>query len=186
MSKELTADLLRGRVGYDPNAGLFTWLRHPGDANGHRAWDKQWAGKPVFRRFVNDPRTHGRIRVLIRILGRWYGEGRLAWLYVHGRWPIEEIDHRDGDPLNNRLENLREATHAQNQMNKGPMRNNLLGIKGVYLNRNRPGRKKYGAQIRVPGTSRTKHIGWFATAEEASAAYQIVARQLHGSFLHQT
>lgn len=183
MTGELTAELLRSRMSYDPDAGVFTWLPHPGKANGHRAWDKQWAGKPALVRPTKSP-SGGGTYALIRLLGKHYGVHRLVWLYVHGRWPTEEIDHIDGDPLNNRLTNLREATHAQNQMNKGPMRNNVSGFKGVNY-RKGPGRyQRYVAQIKIPGGT-VKHIGSFKTAEEASAAYEAFAQQLHGSFFHQ-
>lgn len=59
-----------------------------------------------------------------------YQAHRLVWLYVHGVWP-EEIDHIDGDSLNNKLENLRNVTHAENCKNKRKNRNNMSGITGV-------------------------------------------------------
>src|SRR5579872_763292 len=50
----------------------------------------------------------------IRIDRKEYKAHNLAWLYVHGEWPRGELDHIDGDPHNNRLTNLREASHSQN------------------------------------------------------------------------
>jgi hypothetical protein len=47
-----------------------------------------------------------------------YSAHRLAWFYVHGKWPQSGIDHRNGDIGDNRIENLREATQAQNCANK--------------------------------------------------------------------
>ena len=154
-------------------------------ANGHRAWDAQWAGKPVARRIVSAPNAHSYKTIVLRILGKWYGEHRVVWAYMTGAWPNDEIDHINGDSLDNRFENLREATHSQNQMNSGAMTNNLHGVKGC-------GRKKlngqfygrYYAQIKVPGQKKVRHIGTFDTLEMAEAAYREVAARYHGEFLH--
>ena len=181
----LTAEYLRSRVMLEAETQRFIWLLHPGSANGNRAWDKQWAGKEVSRRHVSAPSAHGYQTALIRLNGRWYAEHRLIWLFMTGAWPKNEIDHINGDPTDNRFENLREATHAQNQRNKGPMRNNLLGVKGVGYRRNR-----FYAQISVgrrdDGRKKVCHIGTFGTIEEASAAYRKVAAEMHGEFLHES
>lgn len=180
----LSVEYLRSRVSYDPATGRFTWLPHPGKANGNRAWDKQWAGRPVSRRIIIHPNNPRRPYVLVRLLNCWYSEHRLAWLYTYGQWPADELDHRDSDATNNRIANLREATHGQNQNNRGPMRNNRLGVKGVYYRPNQSARRPYRAQIHVPNSGKTKHIGCYATAEEASAAFKEWADRFHGEFAH--
>lgn len=187
-SGDFTAEYMRSRMMLEPETQRFVWLLHPGSENGHRAWDRQWAGKLVKRQIVNDPQTTGRKSCIIRFMGKYYGEHRLMWLFMTGEWPVEEIDHRNGDSLDNRFENLREAAHGQNQTNKGPMRNNRLGVKGVYQKSNGNGwtSPRYTAQIAIPGVvpKRVRHLGTFDTIEEASAAYQKVAAELHGEFLH--
>lgn len=80
------------------------------------------------------------------------------------------VDHIDGDPLNNRRENLRIVTHAQNRQNTSKQSNNTSGFKGVMRDK-RSG--KWIARIRVFG--RTKHLGLFAEASIAASAYDAAA-----------
>ena len=90
-----------------------------------------------------------------------------------------EVDHINGDGLDNRRANLRLATTSQNQANRPVQRNNKLGVKGVIYAphaKNRP----YAAVIRVAG--KQKWIGRFATVEEASDAFQKASREAFGDF----
>lgn len=111
-----------------------------------------------------------------RIDDRLYYCHRLVWLYVHGRWPTEHIDHINRDPSDNRLSNLREASNSENMQNRrGPTKRNLTGVLGVGPLPN----GKFKAQIVVNGKNR--HLGCFETVEEASAAY-LAAKQKHHPF----
>jgi hypothetical protein len=65
-------------------------------------------------------------------MGGYLGH-RLAWLYMVGVWPDDEIDHWNRDPSDNRFTNLRDATHAKNGFNSGKRSNNSSGRKGVSL-----------------------------------------------------
>lgn len=86
-----------------------------------------------------------------------------------------QIDHRDGDGLNNLRANLRLATRAQNQHNKRTPVSNTSGFKGV-----RRSRSKWMAQIKLNGT--TQYLGTFDTPETAAAAYAKASAELHGEF----
>ena len=97
---------------------------------------------------------------------------RLAWLYVHGSWPVDQIDHINCDPSDNRICNLREATPAQNQANTRSYAKS--GFKGVRKNFS-----KWNAYI---GGRTFKHLGSFDTPEEANAAYLTAARARSGEF----
>ena len=99
----------------------------------------------------------------IRIEGKIYKAHRLVWKYHYGKDPKEFIDHIDGNRTNNNMENLRESTRQQNGYNRGPPKNNELGIKGVRKHRN-----KYAARIIING--KNKHLGTFNTIEEARLA----------------
>jgi len=99
----------------------------------------------------------------IRIEGKDYRAHRLVWKYHYGKDPKEFIDHIDGNRVNNNIENLREATKQQNNFNRGPHKNNKLGIKGVSKHRN-----KYTARIEING--KEKYLGFFDTIEEARLA----------------
>lgn len=87
------------------------------------------------------------------------------------------VDHIDGDGLNNRRSNLREATGAQNSRNSRLRRNNVSGFKGVSWIK-RPG--KWSAQIMVDG--KQSHLGFFSDPKEAHAAYVRASEALHGEF----
>ncbi len=87
------------------------------------------------------------------------------------------VDHINGDTFDNRRENLRLCTRAENNRNAKIRSNNTSGFKGVSYNKKM---KRYGAAIRVNGRQRT--IGFFDTPEDAHAAYVNAARDLHGEF----
>jgi hypothetical protein len=65
------------------------------------------------------------------LTGVLYREHRLAWLYMTGEWPTHEIDHINGDRVDNRFCNLREATASENRWNSRKRVNNTSGYKGV-------------------------------------------------------
>jgi hypothetical protein len=94
--------------------------------------------------------------------------------------PTVEVDHRDGNGLNNRRRsNLRVCSHSQNGANQKKHKNNTSGFKGVVLykdNRSRP----WCARIKVEG--RHIYLGYFATPDEAAKAYDAAAIRLHGEF----
>lgn len=101
---------------------------------------------------------------------------RLIWMYVHGHWPSICIDHINGNRSDNRLCNLRESNNAQNRWNVGSRKDSSSGIKGIFPTR----RGKWAAQICQNG--KTFHLGTFTTKDDASAAYQKAALNLHGEF----
>lgn len=95
-----------------------------------------------------------------------------------GIWrPDREVDHRDRDGLNNRRENLRVGTHAQNMRNIGPYSTNSSGYKGVCWDKSR---NKWLASISI--NNRFKNLGRFDTAEEAASPYNRAAIQVSGDF----
>lgn len=161
----LTHERLTELLKYDQETGFFSWLvdRNSGQfPAGSRAGGEDSSSGLTYRR--------------LRIDGKKYKEHRLAWFYVHGRWPTAEIDHVNLLGTDNRFANLREASHGQNQANSVAQKRNRLGVKGVK----RCG-GKFGAFINSKKTG-TRYLGSFNTAEEASAAYLTAARQVHGEF----
>jgi hypothetical protein len=88
-----------------------------------------------------------------------------------------EVDHINGDTLDNRRENLRLATRAQNNQNRGARAGSSSGYKGVSWN---PDKGRWAAEI-VANGKRTK-LGCFADPKDAARAYDAAARQLHGEF----
>lgn len=87
------------------------------------------------------------------------------------------IDHKDGDGLNNRRSNLRHVTRNQNSFNQKTPKNNTSGYKGVSFN------KKRGKWVSSIGVSwKKRQLGYYATAEDANAAYCKASAEFHGEF----
>ena len=88
-----------------------------------------------------------------------------------------EVDHINGDTLDNRRENLRQCTTSENQMNRGKAKHNKSGYKGVCWHKQN---KMWQALIRI--NSKTSRIGYFHSAEDAHRAYCEAAQKLHRDF----
>jgi len=114
---------------------------------------------------------------MVKIKGRKYYAHRIAWKMVHGADPTEEIDHRNGIKDDNRLDNLREASKADNQHNSKVRRDNTSGFKGVSFNRQVG---LFHASIMLHGKQR--HLGLFLTPDQAHMARAAAACELHGEF----
>jgi hypothetical protein len=113
----------------------------------------------------------------IRVFGEPYKAHRVIWLIQTGKWPEKYIDHIDGNGLNNKWSNLREATPSQNSMNQKVRSDCASGIKGVsYDNR----RNLWYAYIDVDG--KRKHLGRHETLDEATAARMAAQSKFHGEF----
>lgn len=115
-----TAELVKQTFRYDPETGLL-YRQRP--VVGHTF------GTPVG--YPNKNCRSGKTYVIVRMNYGMYVAHRLIWVVVHGRWPVGELDHEDGDGTNNRLTNLREVTHVANQKNMKRMSNNTSGCTGV-------------------------------------------------------
>ena len=148
----LTAQRLCELLHYDSNTGDFIWIVSRGN---------QFT-KPGMKAGFKD--TYGHMG--IEIDGKRYLSHRLAWLYMHGKWPYHQIDHINRVRDDNRSINLRDVFGIVNAKNKGDYQNNTSGFKGVVINKS----GSFVAQITTNGKS--KYIGSFDTAEKASQAYQ--------------
>jgi hypothetical protein len=157
----ITADELKEELRYDPDTGYFYWLRSKG---GMRAGDRAGLLQPKGNRTIG-------------VRNGVYQEHRLAWLYVHGSWPKNQIDHINCNSSDNRIANLREATPFQNQGNTRLPKTNTSGFKGVWF-RKQTG--KWEARIKCRGKPR--HLGTFPTPELASEAYWRAAQEQFGEF----
>lgn len=112
----------------------------------------------------------------VGIKGKGYPCGRIIFLMFHGYLP-ERVSFIDTNPLNTRIENLREANPSQVACYAKKQKNNTSGYKGVYFHKNT---NKYAAQIIKKGKSH--FLGIFATPKEAHKAYCKAAKKLHGEF----
>jgi hypothetical protein len=149
----ITQERLKELVHYEPETGIFTWLR-------------KYARVIRVGKQIGGLTDRGYIRM--RVCGRYYFAQQLAWFYMTGTWAVEtglQLDHINRRPADNRWMNLRLITHIQNQKN----RHLPIGISGVR-------------GVRSAGDSRWRamiHLGTFDSKQKAQAAYENAKNRLH-------
>lgn len=118
------------------------------------------------------------LRRTVRLNDKYYTIHRLMWFCYYGEWPPPNllIDHADRNRHNNKITNLRLATHSQNGFNS--LYPNPHAVKGITYDRER---QKWRAQIRIGGLK--TNLGRFQTKEEAVEAYRQAALEHHGEFV---
>lgn len=156
MSK-LDSTRLRELLDYDPLTGVFTW--------------RVRRGKAVPGGVAGTPQNRGYLTIWV--CGRRHLSHRLAWCYVYGDWPTDELDHINGVRDDNRIANLRAATHAQNHQNKRAAMGRV-GLLGASFDR---ARGKWESQIKLNGVR--YFLGRYPTETEAHEAYVTAKRKLH-------
>jgi HNH endonuclease/AP2 domain len=158
----LTQARLRQLLTYDPQTGLFTWkIRR----RGPRGKAGEIAGMLSVRGYI-----------VIKADGIRYRAHRLVWLYMTGKWPNGDLDHRNGARDDNRWSNLRSASRSQNLANSRISKNNTSGYKGVSFNSIN---RRWRASIKC---NKAYHLGYFDTAEAAHRAYVKKAKEFFGAF----
>lgn len=152
----ISAAVLREWLDYDPATGVFRWRKSPPG--------KKYAGVVAGSREAS-----GYIR--IKLFGRKYWAHRLAVLWMTGQWPAKQVDHKNRLRSDNRWDNLRGASHHQNQQNRVAQRNSVTGIRGV---------SRCGRRWRVDFGG--EYHGLYASASLAEAAYKRLALETHKEF----
>lgn len=168
--KPLTSERLRQLLRYDPASGAFTRVGSSRPQTAHYITKPVGCIKP-------GPLGGGGGYLMINVDGKPYRAHRLAWLYMTGEWPTNDVDHKDRDRANNRWANLRAATRSQNIHNMGMRERNTSGVKGASYDSSRG---LWMSRIVVNG--RLIHLGRFATKEEAGLAYEAAAAKHFGEF----
>jgi hypothetical protein len=161
----LTQDRLQELLSYNPETGYFIWAKNLGI----RIKAGDIAG------------THDKDGyILIGIDCSRYKLHRLAFLYMTGSFPIDEVDHLNHVKDDNRWSNLRHATRTINQRNRVNQKNNTSGRNGVYWKKRT---QKWHANICLAG--KLYHLGYFNEFGDAVAA-RVKAEKEHGFiYLHQ-
>jgi hypothetical protein len=155
-------ETLKELLSYEPETGIFRWKSSRGRV---KAGDVAGCSK----------NSCGYVQ--IKVKGLSCKAHRLAWLFVYGDIPKEEIDHINGIRADNRICNLRLATRAQNQRNRGITKRSSSGLKGAYWY---PRLNCWVAKIRVNG--RLLHLGYWPSKYSAHNAYKFAVPLLHKEF----
>lgn len=153
----ITQKYLKSRLWYEPDTGLFYWVKL---ANNHQRRLGKTAG---FR--------NGEYRQ-IKLGNQTYLAHRLAWLYIYGYLP-PMLDHINRKKSDNRINNLRCCSTSQNGMNQKPKKRALPTGVCKHLG-------KFQADIGL--NNKSIYLGRYATAHEASDAYQKARVRLFGEF----
>ena len=137
---------LKSKLNFDSNTGLFTYAKNvnrfkKGDISGHLNNDGY---------------------IAISIDKKIYNAHRLAWLYIYGYMPTEQIDHINHIRTDNRISNLREATHTENDRNAKKRHDNTSGVTGVSWHKKD---KRWSARINTDGNR--INLGSFVEYHEA-------------------
>ena len=146
----LTQARLKEVLNYDPDTGIFTWIKPPSRRVG-----------------VNDPA--GTILnigyIHISIDRKRYVAHRLAWFFTHGEWPKEQMDHINHNRIDNRISNLRCVSYAENRKNMKLFKLNKSGHDGVWWDKSR---NKWQAFLDTGG--KRIHLGRHVKKHDAIAA----------------
>jgi len=149
---------LKNIIDYNPETGEVFWKQRCAhlfkNESSCKSWNTRYAGKQIHN-------VDGKGYNSVFILGNQYRVHRLIWLLVYGYFP-KTIDHVNGNPLDNRLENLRSVTSQENHMNQKISSANTSGVTGVYFNRSRG---LWCAQMKFNG--KAYHLGSSKNKSEA-------------------
>ena len=170
--KELPSpELLRQLLHYEPETGELFWVERPSgmfpNIRAAKAWNSRFSNKAA----LIGTDTHGYRRG--EIFGRGYLAHRVIWAYQTEAWPTEQVDHINGDRLDNRWSNLRAATLTENMRNRRRERTSTSEYLGVCWDSSAA---KWRAQIG------SRYIGSFVCEIEAAKAYDAAAIHVYGEF----
>ena len=158
----ITQEKLKELLHYDQDTGIFTWKVSP-------------ASKIKIGYVAGTKRKNGYIQ--LRICNKLLLAHRLAWLYIYGEIPKENIDHINGNPSDNRICNLREANYQQNNCNSKIRKDNTSGVKGVVW---RKDCKKWQTQLWI--NNKKIYFGTFDNLELAELVISEARLKYHGTY----
>jgi len=150
MKKQISQEYLKKLLAYDDKTGNFVWIA------------KRKGNKGVGT-IANSKMKDGYKRITID--GKAYLQHFLAWIYVFGKAPSNQIDHINHDKSDNRICNLRDVTQSENQRNRRLNKNSTSGVCGVGWHKTN---KIWEARIKING--KQKHIGSFKNFYDAVRA----------------
>lgn len=167
---ELTKKILKELLHYDPMTGIFTWkersikyFSHCKNPEGHhKTWNTRYSRSAAGSEHKERNVSYNIICISLNGKQKRFRAHRLAFLYMTGKLPKIQIDHEDGNGMNNRWINLRDVTHQENNKNQSINSNNKSGFTGVCWDKSRG---KWSVKISI--NNKTVHGGRFVNKEDA-------------------
>lgn len=160
---DITPELLRQLLRYEPETGMYFWKERPASmfsSEGYcKKWNTQYANKQSMTTKGGDNYYQ------IRVLGINFKAHRVVWAMHYGEWPNGSIDHINGVQTDNRITNLRVVSHSENLKNMGVRKNNTSGVVGVCWDKRE---HRWKAFIRQGG--KMFNLGNFDKIEDATQA----------------
>lgn len=170
---EVPIEVLRRLIDYCADTGVLTWKKRRASAEQSQKeaniFNSLFAGKVAGSKMKRGRNEY----ITVFVLGNHLLAHRVAWAISFGRWPEGSIDHIDGNGLNNRIGNLREAPPTVNGRNARLHKNNTSGHCGVIWNK---GRRKWVAQVMID--RKNKNLGGFVNKADAIRARLEANRKL--------
>lgn len=162
--------IIKESITYNPEDGKLFWKDSRPDyhfktENSRKRWYTLFAGKQITGQCVFGRSTY----IHVRINDTKHKAHRVAWFLHHAVWPEGDIDHRDGDGLNNKIANLRDVPRQINTRNASISKNNSSGVNGVNFRKDNGKWVARGNKI-VEGKFVREYLGQFDTLDEAKKA----------------
>ena len=163
-------EYLRQRLSYDTETGGLMWLEN---LNFSKRWNSRYPGTDAG---TINPRGYFRVSINDHV----YQAHRIIWAIHYEEWACNEIDHIDGNKLNNKIDNLRCVSRVENSRNVSIPKHNTSGVMGVSWHKQR---KKWTVRIKRDGVYH--YLGLFVNFNEAvavrkAAEIQFGFHQNHG------
>lgn len=165
---EPSIERLREAIDYDPQTGVMVWRVRPSSHFNAKAQSAELIAARINSRLSGKPALNSvdsKGYLFGGFDGRLLRQHRAAFAICFGCWPQDEVDHINGDRTDNRIANLRAASHRENGVNAKMGTHNTSGRIGVYW---RTDRGRWQARIHSRGT--THALGTFANFDDAALA----------------
>lgn len=159
-------EFLWGCLDYNPESGIFTWKKRPIhhfiSPHGYKVWNAKYAGKPAGNEWIS---FKGKSYVRISINKSHFKAHRLAFAMMGEFIDDIEIDHDDGNGMNNSWSNIFKSDRNSNMQNQKKRSDNTSGITGVTWHKQNSTWK-----VRIYVDGKEKCIGYFSSKSEAAKA----------------
>ena len=172
MKRTITPEVIRQLFIYIPESGNLFWRERPtshfATTRAHSTWNKRFANKEAGG-------LSGFGYLYVTVFGQPLLKHRVIWAYVYDQWPLGQIDHINGNRVDNSLSNLRDVSHAENGFNVKMPSHNTSGVVGVSFHGKSQKWRSY-----IKNNQKCHHLGVFENKDDAIAARKLA--EIHYGF----